>query len=156
MQLWPRLPEWARQPDGRMTTAFVVALVAALGLSTFWDTLTTSPDWQSWDWGPQRAVLARIMPSLPGFDVPVWNHAVGTGDAPLELYPQLAYFVTGHVAWLAGLEGDLPQALMIVAVFVHVGIAVLTAFALVLDGIVGAIERRLMKWQPKSGETEKL
>jgi len=39
---------------------------------------------------------------------------------------------------------------------VFAGIAVLTAFALVLDGIVGAIERRLMKWQPKSGETEKL
>jgi NitT/TauT family transport system permease protein len=26
----------------------------------------------------------------------------------------------------------------------------------VLDGLVGHIERRLMKWQPKSGETEKL
>ena len=39
---------------------------------------------------------------------------------------------------------------------VFAGIAVLTAFALVLDGLVGVIERRLMKWQPKSGETEKL
>jgi NitT/TauT family transport system permease protein len=39
---------------------------------------------------------------------------------------------------------------------VFAGIAVLTAFALVLDGLVGHIERRLMKWQPKSGETEKL
>jgi NitT/TauT family transport system permease protein len=36
------------------------------------------------------------------------------------------------------------------------GILVLTAFALVLDGAVGRLERRLMKWQPKSGETEKL
>jgi NitT/TauT family transport system permease protein len=36
------------------------------------------------------------------------------------------------------------------------GILVLTAFALVLDGVVGVAERRLMKWQPKSGETEKL
>jgi NitT/TauT family transport system permease protein len=33
---------------------------------------------------------------------------------------------------------------------------VLTAFALALDGIVGLIEKRLMKWQPKTGETEKL
>jgi NitT/TauT family transport system permease protein len=33
---------------------------------------------------------------------------------------------------------------------------VLTAFALVLDALVGRIERRLMKWQPKAGETEKL
>ena len=39
---------------------------------------------------------------------------------------------------------------------VMAGILVLTAFALVLDGLVGRIERRLMKWQPKSGETEKL
>jgi NitT/TauT family transport system permease protein len=39
---------------------------------------------------------------------------------------------------------------------VFAGIAVLTAFALVLDGIVGIIEERLMKWQPRSGETEKL
>jgi len=39
---------------------------------------------------------------------------------------------------------------------VFAGIAVLTAFALALDGLVGAIERRLMKWQPRSGETEKL
>ncbi len=39
---------------------------------------------------------------------------------------------------------------------VMAGIVVLTVFALVLDGLVGRIEKRLMKWQPKSGETEKL
>jgi NitT/TauT family transport system permease protein len=39
---------------------------------------------------------------------------------------------------------------------VFAGIAVLTAFALVLDSLVGRIERRLMKWQPRLGETEKL
>ena len=39
---------------------------------------------------------------------------------------------------------------------VMAGILVLTSFALVLDGIVGVIERRLMTWQPKAGETEKL
>ncbi len=39
---------------------------------------------------------------------------------------------------------------------VMAGILVLTAFALVLDWAVGRVERRLMKWQPKSGETEKL
>ena len=39
---------------------------------------------------------------------------------------------------------------------VFAGILVLTAFALILDGVVGVIERRLMKWQPTSGETEKL
>ena len=32
----------------------------------------------------------------------------------------------------------------------------LTAFALVLDGLVGRIEHGLMRWQPKQGETEKL
>jgi NitT/TauT family transport system permease protein len=39
---------------------------------------------------------------------------------------------------------------------VFAGIVVLTAFALVLDGIVGRIEKRIMKWQPRQGETEKL
>src|SRR6185436_8190685 len=37
---------------------------------------------------------------------------------------------------------------------VFAGILVLTAFALVLDAIVGAIERRLLLWQPKASETE--
>ncbi|HET8745470.1 MAG TPA: ABC transporter permease [Ramlibacter sp.] len=39
---------------------------------------------------------------------------------------------------------------------VFAGIVVLTAFALLLDALVGRIERRLMKWQPRQGETEKL
>ena len=39
---------------------------------------------------------------------------------------------------------------------VFAGIVVLTAFALVLDGVVGKLEKRLMKWQPHPGETEKL
>jgi NitT/TauT family transport system permease protein len=36
------------------------------------------------------------------------------------------------------------------------GIVVLTAFALLLDGLVGRIERRLMVWQPRQAETERL
>jgi sulfonate transport system permease protein len=39
---------------------------------------------------------------------------------------------------------------------VMAGILVLTAFALALDSIVGRVESRLMKWQPRAGETEKL
>ena len=39
---------------------------------------------------------------------------------------------------------------------VMAGIVVLTAFALLLDAAVTVIEKRLMKWQPRSGETEKL
>jgi NitT/TauT family transport system permease protein len=39
---------------------------------------------------------------------------------------------------------------------VMAGIVVLTLFALVLDGVVSRLERRLMKWQPKADETEKL
>jgi NitT/TauT family transport system permease protein len=39
---------------------------------------------------------------------------------------------------------------------VMAGIIVLTAFALLLDAAVTRIEKRLMKWQPRSGETEKL
>ena len=39
---------------------------------------------------------------------------------------------------------------------VMAGIVVLTVFALALDALVGVLEKRLMKWQPKAGETEKL
>jgi NitT/TauT family transport system permease protein len=39
---------------------------------------------------------------------------------------------------------------------VFAGIVVLTSFALLLDSLVGRIEKRLMKWQPRQGETEKL
>ena len=39
---------------------------------------------------------------------------------------------------------------------VFAGIVVLTAFALLLDSMVGKLEKRLMKWRPRSGETEKL
>ena len=39
---------------------------------------------------------------------------------------------------------------------VFAGILVLTAFALVLDWIVTVAERRLMVWQPRSGETERI
>jgi NitT/TauT family transport system permease protein len=39
---------------------------------------------------------------------------------------------------------------------VFAGIVLLTAFALVLDWVVGLVERRLMVWQPRAGETEKM
>ena len=39
---------------------------------------------------------------------------------------------------------------------VMAGILVLTVFALALDALVGAAEKRLMKWQPRAGETERL
>lgn len=39
---------------------------------------------------------------------------------------------------------------------VMAGILVLTVFALVLDGLVGWSEKRLMTWQPKTSESEKL
>ncbi|MBA2541400.1 MAG: hypothetical protein H0V17_17295 [Deltaproteobacteria bacterium] len=126
MRLWPKLPDWLRTPNENVTSLFVITLVVSLGLSTFWDTLTVAPDWQMGDWGPQHAVLAKIMSSMPGLDTPVWNLDVGTGDAPLELYPKLAYLVIGNFAAVTGLEHDLPLAMMIVAVLVHVGLAATT------------------------------
>jgi NitT/TauT family transport system permease protein len=39
---------------------------------------------------------------------------------------------------------------------VMAGIVVLTIFALLLDRVVSIAERRLMKWQPKTGEAERL
>jgi hypothetical protein len=123
---WPHAPAWVRSPPERVASALVITIVVVAGVGVFRDILTTSPDWQMGDWGPQRAVLANVMPSLPGTGVPVWNHAVSTGDAPLELYPSLAYLITGHVALGLGLGHDLPLAMMIVAVLVHLTIAAAT------------------------------
>ena len=39
---------------------------------------------------------------------------------------------------------------------VFAGILLLTGFALVLDWVVGALEKRVMVWQPRGGETERL
>ena len=39
---------------------------------------------------------------------------------------------------------------------VMAGILVLTGFALMLDAVVGKIEKRLMKWQPSTAQSEKL
>jgi NitT/TauT family transport system permease protein len=39
---------------------------------------------------------------------------------------------------------------------VMAGILVLTVFALILDALVGRVERSLMKWQPQAGESERL
>ena len=124
MHAWPHAPPWLREPPAATATMLVLTIVVVLGLSTFRDALTVSPDWQQGDWGPQHAVLAAVVDEWPGFGTEVWNHRVGTGDAPLELYPKLAYWVTGHVAIGLGLEDDLPHAMMIVAVLVHVAIAV--------------------------------
>ncbi len=125
---WPSLPEVVRNPSPRLATWFALAIVLIAGLALFWPVLTEtpSPEWQTGDWGPQHAVLAKLMPYMPGLDFPVWNHAVSTGDAPLELYPALTYIVTGHLAWLLGLENDLPHAFMIVAVITHMSLALTT------------------------------
>ncbi|MDX2092144.1 MAG: hypothetical protein SFX73_30040 [Kofleriaceae bacterium] len=121
---WPHAPSWLRRPPSAVTAALVLTIVATGGLAVFWNALTVSPDWPAGDWGPQHAVLAGVTPSMPGFDLPVWNHAVGTGDAPLDLYPAFTYLVTGHLAQLFGL--DLGHAQLIVAVLVHVTLAVAT------------------------------
>jgi NitT/TauT family transport system permease protein len=39
---------------------------------------------------------------------------------------------------------------------VFAGIAVLTAFALLLDGLVGRVERRFMRWQPRQEDAARL
>ncbi|HEY0191997.1 MAG TPA: hypothetical protein VGC42_12845, partial [Kofleriaceae bacterium] len=121
---WPHAPRWLAAPPAELARLLVILIVVVVGIAVFRDVLTESPDWQMGDWGPQRAVLAHVMPAMPGLDPPVWNHAVGTGDAPLELYPAFAYLVTGHLAALFGL--DLPLALMIVAVIVYLAIAAAT------------------------------
>jgi hypothetical protein len=92
---WPQSPSWLRTPPERLTTAFIMLVVAVTGVAVPWDALTSTPDWQMATGAAARgarahhAVAAR--PACAGM-----NHAVSTGDAPLELYPALTYLVTGQ------------------------------------------------------------
>ena len=108
------------RPPGDVTTTLVVVIVVAAGITTFWDALTVSPDWQLGDWGPQHAVLARVMPSTAGPRLPVWNHAVvdraTRRSSCIRRWPTWS---PGTSRVVLGLEHDLPLALMIVAVVVH-------------------------------------
>ena len=121
---WPHLP-WPNL-SSRWWAAISGIMLIALGASVFRVNLTESPDWRMGDWAIQRAVLEKMMAHVPGAHFPTWMHAVSTGDAPLETYPAMAYVVTAHAAWLMGMANDVPRAMMIVAVAVHIGLAVQT------------------------------
>lgn len=121
---WPHLP-WPNL-SSRWWAAIGGIMLIALGASVFRVNLTESPDWRMGDWAIQRAVLEKMMAHVPGAHFPTWMHAVSTGDAPLETYPAMAYVVTAHAAWLMGMANDVPRAMMIVAVAVHIGLAVQT------------------------------
>lgn len=123
---WPRLPQWVRAPRPPIGDWIVIGVVAAIGLATFSELLAESPDWPTGDWGPQRAVLAHVIDRMPAIDLPTWNHTVGTGDAPFELYPKLTYLVIGWFAAVSGLRGDLPLAMLIVAIAIHIATAIAT------------------------------
>jgi hypothetical protein len=118
---------WARWHRPVRNLHFLTyTVIAAFGISTLWHLLHSYQGWRLGDWGIQHAVLKGMMPFVPGFDAPVWNHHVSTGDAPLDTYPTLAYWFTAHVAWMTGLRDDLPRAMNIVAVAVHIWIAIMT------------------------------
>ena len=67
---------------------------------------------------------------------------------PTKNKPRDSYRVTGYLILQAEGTFDINT--------VFAGILVLTAFALVLDFIVGLVEKRLMVWQPRQGETERI
>ena len=68
--------------------------------------------------------------------------------------------VSSRQARLEDWCGDVAAILQAEGVFdintVMAGILVLTAFALVLDWIVGFVERRAMRWQPRAGTSTTL
>ncbi len=52
------------------------------------------------DWGTHHAVTQSLLDGLRGGHVPTWANDMSTGDAPLELYPALTYYIAAGLALL--------------------------------------------------------
>lgn len=120
---WPSLPLRLRRPSPQIATWLALAAVVVVAIVVFKDVFGRRVGWMWGDWGPQREVLRSILPGLQDGDVPVWNHRVATGDAPLELYPAFTYLLTGEIALVTGMTHDLMTLMLAVATAVHVLLA---------------------------------
>src|SRR5690349_24260449 len=61
---WETVPAAVRAPSPRAATWYALLIVGLAGFLVFWPVISTSPspEWQTGDWGPQHAVLAKLMP----------------------------------------------------------------------------------------------
>jgi hypothetical protein len=119
-----KLPLGVRQPPPGVTGAIAVGVVVVAGAAVFGRLLDDSPGWTMGDWGIQHAVLREVIDGIKDGDLPVWSHALSTGDAPLETYPAITYLVAGTGAIVTGMEDDLPRYLLCFAAAVHILVAV--------------------------------
>lgn len=102
----------------------------AIGVVVFGSAAVFDPVWHDrvgWtmgDWGVQRAVLRDVIAGIGDGHIPVWSHALSTGDAPLETYPAMTYLIGAVLAIGSGFETELPLFLLIFGVAVHTLVAV--------------------------------
>lgn len=119
VRAWHALPLVVRRPPRGAAELAVCALTIAVGAGLCADALTPTAGWLRGDWGPQRAILAQL---LGGGGDSGWSHVLSTGEAPLETYPALTYYLAAALA--RALELDALDALRLLAVLTHVAIAV--------------------------------
>ena len=106
-----------------------------------------SPRW--WPWPIRASLTATALPSATAWVFSSLHTSVGLAFVGAVVGEYL-----GSARGVGYLIQQAEGTFDVNTVFA--GIVVLTAFALLLDGLVGRIEHRLMKWQPRQGETEKL
>lgn len=110
----------ARQPmSPRLAGWIAIAIVFGIALYVFVPVFYSANPWPRGDWGPQHAVLARALDQLRDFQLPHWNHAISSGDAPFEVYPAFTYVLVGGLALATGMEHELPTLMIAVAIVVH-------------------------------------
>jgi len=74
------------------------------------------------DWGTHHAVTQKLLDGLRAGHVPTWANDLSTGDAPLELYPALTYYIAAGLAWLLH-TGDTAMVLARLAIAVQLLLA---------------------------------
>lgn len=126
---WPEITKnlalagrWTRWERWRAWTPMIA--VALVGAYTFWSVPASTVNWPHGDWGPQHAVLAKVVAHMRHGELPHWVPYVSTGDPSLECYPAFTYVLMGALAIATG-STDLPWMMVTFATVVHVLICVL-------------------------------
>lgn len=123
VEIGKRIPgDW--KPSSNLAGASAIGVVAFGSAAVFKRVIYDPIGWTMGDWGVQRAVLSSVISGMHHGHIPVWSHALSTGDAPLETYPAMTYLISAALAIGTGSEGHLALFLLIFGIVVHTLVAV--------------------------------
>lgn len=119
-----RIPRAVTKPSRPVARAIAIGVVVVGAAAVFGRVLHDAIGWTMGDWGIQHAVMKSVIHGLHEHHLPVWSHALSTGDAPLETYPAMTYLIGSALAIVTGSEDRLPVFLLCFGIVVHTLIAI--------------------------------